>query len=72
MLTNLAVRPPIARTTSQSRNGPVNRAPSSFFKAVGSESLYVVISIGCRAALGLKCSFANVPNVGRHRISVLD
>ena len=48
ILTNLVVPRPIAWVTSLSDAGIVNLAPFSFFNAVGSDPLYVVISIGCR------------------------
>jgi flavin reductase (DIM6/NTAB) family NADH-FMN oxidoreductase RutF len=48
ILTNLVVPRPIAWVTSLSQAGVVNLAPFSFFNAVGSDPLYVVISIGCR------------------------
>ena len=46
LLTNLVVPRPIAWVTSQSLNGIINLAPFSFFNAVGSDPLYVIISIG--------------------------
>jgi flavin reductase (DIM6/NTAB) family NADH-FMN oxidoreductase RutF len=48
LLTNLVVPRPIAWVTSQSEAGVVNLAPFSFFNAVGSNPLYVVISVGKR------------------------
>lgn len=46
LLTNLVVPRPIAWITTQNENGVVNLAPFSFFNAVGSKPLYVVISVG--------------------------
>ena len=46
VLTNLVVPRPIAWVTSLSQSGVINLAPFSFFNAVGSDPLYVVISIG--------------------------
>jgi len=46
LLTNLVVPRPIAWVTSQSEKGVVNLAPFSFFNAVGSDPLYVIISVG--------------------------
>jgi len=46
LLTNLVVPRPIAWVTSQSESGVINLAPFSFFNAVGSDPLYVIISIG--------------------------
>lgn len=45
LLTNLVVPRPIAWVTSQGENGTVNLAPFSFFNAIGSRPLYIVISI---------------------------
>jgi len=46
LLTNLVVPRPIAWVTSQSSEGIVNLAPFSFFNAVGSNPLYLLISVG--------------------------
>ena len=46
LLTNLVIPRPIAWVSSQSPDGVVNLAPFSFFNAVGSNPLYVIISIG--------------------------
>jgi flavin reductase (DIM6/NTAB) family NADH-FMN oxidoreductase RutF len=46
LLTNLVVPRPIAWVTSLNQSGVVNLAPFSFFNAVGSNPLYIVISIG--------------------------
>jgi flavin reductase (DIM6/NTAB) family NADH-FMN oxidoreductase RutF len=43
ILTNLVVPRPIAWVTSLSAIGTVNLAPFSFFNAVGSDPLYVVV-----------------------------
>lgn len=48
LITNLVVPRPIAWVTSSSRDGIVNLAPFSFFNAVASEPLYVVVSVGRR------------------------
>lgn len=48
LLTNLVVPRPIAWVTSQSESGIVNLAPFSFFNAVGSSPLYLVVSVGKR------------------------
>ena len=50
LLTNLVVPRPIAWVTSVNAAGVVNLAPFSFFNAVGSEPLYVVVSIGTNDA----------------------
>jgi flavin reductase (DIM6/NTAB) family NADH-FMN oxidoreductase RutF len=46
--TNLVVPRPIAWITTLNNSGTINLAPFSFFNAVGSDPLYVVISIGHR------------------------
>ena len=46
LLTNLVVPRPIAWVTSQNQNGVVNLAPFSFFNAVGSNPLYIIVSVG--------------------------
>jgi len=50
LLTNLVVPRPIAWVTSVNAAGVVNLAPFSFFNAVGSNPLYVVVSIGTNDA----------------------
>lgn len=46
LLTNLVVPRPIAWVSSQNDAGLVNLAPFSFFNAVGSNPLYLIISVG--------------------------
>ncbi len=46
LLTNVIVPRPIAWVTSVGRDGLVNLAPFSFFNAVGSAPLYLVVSGG--------------------------
>jgi flavin reductase (DIM6/NTAB) family NADH-FMN oxidoreductase RutF len=48
ILTNVIVPRPIAWVTSLGADGLVNLAPFSFFNAVGSEPLYLAVSIGSR------------------------
>ena len=48
LLTNLVVPRPIAWVTSRSERGVINLAPFSFFNAIGSEPMYVMISVGFR------------------------
>lgn len=45
LLTNLVVPRPIAWVTSQNEQGVVNLAPFSFFNAVASKPLYVIVSV---------------------------
>lgn len=60
LITNLVLPRPIAWITSQNPNGLVNLAPFSFFNAVGSDPLYVVVSIGHNADGTLKDTAANI------------
>ncbi|MEP7156742.1 MAG: flavin reductase family protein [Betaproteobacteria bacterium] len=60
LLTNLVVPRPIAWVTSQNANGAVNLAPFSFFNAIGSDPLYIMISIGRRDDGGMKDTAANI------------
>lgn len=48
LITNLVIPRPIAWVTSLSEGGLINLAPFSFFNAVGSGPLYIVIGIGRR------------------------
>jgi len=48
VLTNVIVPRPIAWVTSLNQTGIINLAPFSFFNAVGSDPLYLVVSIGFR------------------------
>src|ERR1700733_13745405 len=48
MLTNLVVPRPIAWVTSVSQAGVITLAQFSFFNGVGSNPLYVIISVGFR------------------------
>jgi flavin reductase (DIM6/NTAB) family NADH-FMN oxidoreductase RutF len=48
LLTNLVVPRPIAWITSLGDGGVINLAPFSFFNAVGSDPLYLVVGIGER------------------------
>jgi flavin reductase (DIM6/NTAB) family NADH-FMN oxidoreductase RutF len=48
LLTNLVVPRPIAWVTSMNEAGEINLAPFSFFNALGSDPIYIIISIGHR------------------------
>jgi flavin reductase (DIM6/NTAB) family NADH-FMN oxidoreductase RutF len=48
VLTNVIVPRPIAWVTSLNQTGIINLAPFSFFNAVGSDPLYLIVSIGFR------------------------
>ncbi len=60
LLTNLVVPRPIAWVTSLSPGGVINLAPFSFFNAVGSDPLYVIISIGHNDLGGAKDTARNI------------
>jgi flavin reductase (DIM6/NTAB) family NADH-FMN oxidoreductase RutF len=60
ILTNVVVPRPIAWVTSLSPSGLLNVAPFSFFNAVGSDPLYVVVSIGQRSDGRPKDTAANI------------
>ncbi len=60
LLTNLVVPRPIAWITTLSENGGVNLAPFSFFNAIGSDPLYVLVSIGRNADGQLKDTGRNI------------
>ena len=71
LLTNLVVPRPIAWVTSQSNTGLVNLAPFSFFNAVGSDPLYVVISIGCRGDGSPKDTARNIETSGEFVVNMV-
>jgi flavin reductase (DIM6/NTAB) family NADH-FMN oxidoreductase RutF len=71
ILTNLVVPRPIAWVTSLSGTGVVNLAPFSFFNAVGSDPLYVVISIGRRDDGSLKDTARNIQTSGEFAVNLV-
>ena len=60
LLTNLVVPRPIAWVTSQNAEGVINLAPFSFFNAIGSDPLYIIISIGNKDDGSPKDTAANI------------
>jgi flavin reductase (DIM6/NTAB) family NADH-FMN oxidoreductase RutF len=60
MLTNVVVPRPIAWVTTLNPSGVVNLAPFSFFNAVGSDPLFVIVSIGEHARGSPKDTAANI------------
>ena len=60
LLTNLVVPRPIAWVTSMNADGVVNLAPFSFFNAVGSEPLIVMISVARRDDGAMKDTGRNI------------
>jgi flavin reductase (DIM6/NTAB) family NADH-FMN oxidoreductase RutF len=71
LLTNLVVPRPIAWVTSQSQTGVVNLAPFSFFNAVGSNPLYVIVSIGKRDNGELKDTAKNIQSSGEFVVNMV-
>ena len=64
VLTNLVVPRPIVWITSLSQTGVINLAPFSFFNAVGSDPLYVVVGVGCRNSGPPKDTAKNIQTSG--------
>jgi flavin reductase (DIM6/NTAB) family NADH-FMN oxidoreductase RutF len=71
LLTNLVVPRPIAWVTSVSPSGVVNLAPFSFFNAVGSEPLYVVVSVGRNDAGEPKDTARNIQASGEFVVNLV-
>jgi flavin reductase (DIM6/NTAB) family NADH-FMN oxidoreductase RutF len=71
LLTNLVVPRPIAWITSMNQAGVVNLAPFSFFNAVGSKPLYLVVSIGLRDNGTLKDSARNIESSGEFVVNLV-
>jgi flavin reductase (DIM6/NTAB) family NADH-FMN oxidoreductase RutF len=71
LLTNLVVPRPIAWVTSQSQSGVVNLAPYSFFNAVGSNPLYVIVSVGKRDNGELKDTAKNIQASGEFVVNMV-
>lgn len=71
LLTNLVVPRPIAWVTSQSQSGVVNLAPFSFFNAVGSDPLYVIVSVGKRDNGELKDTAKNIQYSGEFVVNMV-
>ena len=71
LLTNLVVPRPIAWVTSQDRQGVINLAPFSFFNAVGSDPLYVFISVGRNDHGGMKDTARNISANGEFVVNMV-
>ena len=71
LITNLVVPRPIAWVTSQNQAGIVNLAPFSFFNAVGSNPLYIVVSIGKRDNGDLKDTAKNILSSGEFVVNMV-
>jgi flavin reductase (DIM6/NTAB) family NADH-FMN oxidoreductase RutF len=71
VLTSLVVPRPIAWVTSLNEAGLVNLAPFSFFNAVGSDPLYVVIGIGYRDGGSPKDTARNIRARGEFVVNLV-
>lgn len=71
LLTNLVVPRPIAWVTSRSQSGVINLAPFSFFNAVGSHPLYVIVSIGLNDAGEPKDTAKNIRASGEFVVNLV-
>ena len=71
LLTNIVVPRPIAWITSQNVSGVINLAPFSFFNAVGSNPLYVVVSVGRNDAGEAKDTARNIQANGEFVVNLV-
>lgn len=71
ILTNVVVPRPIAWVTSLGPTGVVNLAPFSFFNAVGSDPLYVALSIGRRDSGAPKDTAMNIERGGEFVVNLV-
>ncbi|MEQ1695916.1 MAG: flavin reductase family protein [Hyphomicrobiaceae bacterium] len=71
LLTNLVVPRPIAWVTSVDPGGTVNLAPFSFFNAVSSDPMYVVVSVGSRDDGMPKDTAANITATGEFVVNLV-
>jgi flavin reductase (DIM6/NTAB) family NADH-FMN oxidoreductase RutF len=71
LLTNLVVPRPIAWVSTSSPSGVVNLAPYSFFNAIGSEPLYVMVSVGQNDKGGAKDTARNIESSGEFVVNMV-
>ncbi|MFZ4478261.1 MAG: flavin reductase family protein [Rhodoferax sp.] len=71
LLTNLVIPRPIAWVSTQSADGVVNLAPFSFFNAVGSDPLYVIVSIGQTGDATPKDTARNIHATGEFVVNMV-
>lgn len=71
LLTNLVVPRPIAWVSSQNEAGLVNLAPFSFFNAVGSKPLYIVVSVGTNPDGSTKDTARNILGSGEFVVNLV-
>jgi flavin reductase (DIM6/NTAB) family NADH-FMN oxidoreductase RutF len=71
LLTNLIVPRPIAWITSQKPGGVINLAPFSFFNAIGSDPVYIIVSVGNNAAGTPKDTAVNIKATGEFVVNMV-
>jgi flavin reductase (DIM6/NTAB) family NADH-FMN oxidoreductase RutF len=71
ILTNVVVPRPIAWVTSLGNSGVVNLAPFSFFNAVGSDPLYIIVSVGMRDDGSPKDTARNIRACGEFIVNLV-
>jgi flavin reductase (DIM6/NTAB) family NADH-FMN oxidoreductase RutF len=71
ILTNVVVPRPIAWVTSLGVTGIVNLAPFSFFNAVGSDPLYLIVSVGVRDDGSPKDTARNIGSRGEFVVNLV-
>jgi len=71
LLINLVVPRPIAWVTSRSPDGVINLAPFSFFNAVGSDPLYVIVSIASGVGGAQKDTARNITSAGEFVVNLV-
>jgi flavin reductase (DIM6/NTAB) family NADH-FMN oxidoreductase RutF len=71
LLTNLVVPRPIAWVTTKNSQGLVNFAPFSFFNAVGSDPLYLIISVGNKDDGSIKDTGGNIISSGEFVVNLV-
>jgi flavin reductase (DIM6/NTAB) family NADH-FMN oxidoreductase RutF len=71
LLTSLVIPRPIAWITSQNTEGLINLAPFSFFNAVGSDPLYLVVGIGHRDDGSPKDTARNIQSTGEFVVNLV-
>lgn len=71
LLTNIVVPRPIAWVTSMNADGVVNLAPFSFFNAIGSEPLFLMISVAHNRDGSLKDTGRNIVASGEFVVNMV-
>jgi flavin reductase (DIM6/NTAB) family NADH-FMN oxidoreductase RutF len=71
LLTNVVVPRPIAWVSSLGQKGIINLAPFSFFNAVGSDPMYVVLGIGRRDEGAPKDTARNIESSGEFVVNLV-